>query len=67
MEEIRLFRVPTGYAASIRIDATGCWTLLVDRFYEGEPWSAHDRDVYESMSLAECADALLGAIFTVRP
>ena len=66
MEEIRLFRVPTGYQASLRLEVNGWWTLVVDQFFEGEPWSESDRCVYERLSLAEAADCLLQEIFTVR-
>jgi hypothetical protein len=66
MEEIRLFRVPAGYQASLRLEMDGHWTLIVDRFFEGEPWSELDRAVYERLSLAEAADCLLQELFTVR-
>jgi hypothetical protein len=67
MEDVRLFRVPAGYQATIRLERTGAWTLIVDRFYEGEMWSILDREVYDGLSLAECADSLLQELFLVRP
>jgi hypothetical protein len=66
MEEIRLFRVPAGYQASLRLEVDGCWTLIVDRFFEGEPWVESDRAVYAELSLAEAADCLLQELFTAR-
>lgn len=62
----RLFRTPTGYQATIRLEPNGWWTAIVDRFYEGEPWSETDRCVYENCSLAEATDCLLGEILTLR-
>jgi hypothetical protein len=67
MEEIHLFRVPAGYQATVRLERDGTWTLIFDRFYEGEMWDARDRDIYHQLSLAEAADVVLGEIFTVRP
>jgi len=67
MEEIRLFRVPSGYQANLRLSSSGAWTLIVDRFFEGEPWLESDRSVYELLSLAEAADCLLQELFIVRP
>lgn len=67
MDEVRLFRVPAGYQATLRLERDGTWTLIVDRFYEGEMWSVLDRELYSELSLAECADALLQELFTLRP
>lgn len=66
MEETRMFRVTTGYQASLRLNVSGWWTLIIDHFFEGEPWGPQDRSVYERLSLAECADCLLGEISTAR-
>lgn len=64
MTELRLFRVPTGYATRFHLEVAGGWTLVLDHFYEGEPWSPDDRAVYEGLSLAECADVLLSELST---
>jgi hypothetical protein len=66
MSDDRLFRTPTAYSANIRLAENGWWTLRIDTLYEGEPWSIDDRVVYERLSLAECADCLLGELFTAR-
>lgn len=66
LTDLRLFRVPTGYATRFRLETAGGWTLIVDRYYEGEPWSPEDRSVYEGMSLAECADVLLSEVSAAR-
>jgi hypothetical protein len=66
VEEIRLFRIPIGYGSTIRLEHNGWWVLVVDRFYEGEPWTPADRTVYERLSLAEAADCLLQELFTVH-
>lgn len=66
MEEIRLFRTPTGYQASLRLEPNGWWTVIIDRFFEGEPWREGDRSVYERLSLEEATDAMLQEVFSVR-
>jgi hypothetical protein len=66
MEEIKLFRVPAGYQATVRLERDGTWTLIFDRFFEGEMWDSRDRDVYHELSLAECADVVLQGFFTAQ-
>lgn len=66
MEETRLFRIPAGYAAAFRLQSNGAWLFIIDRFYDGEPWSIDDRSVYDDLSLAECADVLLGELSAAR-
>jgi hypothetical protein len=66
MDDARLFRIPAGYAAAFRLQSNGCWLLVIDRFFDGEPWSIEDRSVYDDLSLAECADVLLGELSTIR-
>lgn len=66
MEELHLFRTPAGYQASIRLERDGTWSLIVDRFFEGEPWSLEDREWYYNLSLREAADCLTEELFGVR-
>jgi len=55
--------MPTGYQLTVRLERNRSWTVIADRFYEGEPWASSDRDVYESLSLTEAADVVLNTIF----
>lgn len=66
LEETRLFRVPAGYQATLRLERDGTWTLVLDHFYEGEMWSHLDRDVYAEMSLLEATETVISAVFTAR-
>lgn len=63
MHSDHLFRMPTGYQLTIRLERGGDWTVIADTFYEGEPWSERDRDVYQSLSLTEAGDVVLGVIY----
>jgi hypothetical protein len=58
-----LFRMPTGYQLTIRLERNRTWTVIADRFFEGEPWSEIDRDVYESLSLTEASDVMLSVVY----
>jgi len=55
--------MPTGYQLTVRLERAGGWTVVADRFYEGEPWNEQDRDVYTELSLTEAADVVLGVIY----
>lgn len=66
MEESRLFRTPNAYVAVFRLDHDGTWALHIDTMYEGEPWSMNNRDRYESLSLLEASDVLLGTIVVAQ-
>lgn len=61
--EQHLFRMPSGYQLTVRLERGGGWTVIADRFYEGEPWSERDRDVYHQLSLTESADVILGVLY----
>jgi len=63
MSQPLLFRAPTGYQLTVRLERNRTWTVIADKFYEGEPWSSTDRDVYEALSLTESADVVLGVIY----
>lgn len=67
MHQPRLFRVPSSYAMTLRLDSPTGWTLIVDRKYEGEPWRLDDRDVYEGLSLAEATDVVLAVLSHLVP
>lgn len=66
MVEPHLFRVPAGYQATFRLERDGTWTLVLDRFYEGEMWSIYDREVYHELSLAEASETLLSELSSLR-
>jgi hypothetical protein len=61
--EPNLFRMPTGYQLTIRLERNRTWTVIADCFYEGEPWASSDRDVYEALSLTEAADVMLSVLY----
>lgn len=63
MIEPALFRAPSGYQLTVRLERNRTWTVIADRFYEGEPWASSDRDVYERLSLTESADVVLGVLY----
>lgn len=67
MDEARLFRMPYGYVAVFRLDRDGTWALNIDTMYEGEQWDERDRQRYESLSMLEAADVLLGVISVAQP
>ena len=58
-----MWRMPAGYQLTVRLERDRTWTVIADRFYEGEPWQASDRDVYERLSLTESADVILGVLY----
>lgn len=64
MHDVPLFRMPTGYQLTIRLERDRTWTVIADKFYEGEAWTERDRDVYERLSLTESADVVLGVIYS---
>lgn len=55
--------MPTGYQITVRLERAGGWTVIADTFYEGEPWSERDRDVYQELSLTEAADVMLSTVY----
>jgi hypothetical protein len=61
--EPNLFRLPTGYQLTVRLERNRTWTVIADRFFEGEPWSSSDRDVYEALSLTEACDVMLSVVY----
>lgn len=63
MQDLPLFRMPSGYQFTVRLERDRTWTVIADSFYEGEPWTERDRDVYERLSLTESADVLLGVLY----
>jgi hypothetical protein len=63
MDQPSFFRMPTGYQLTVRLERDRTWTVIADRFYEGEAWASSDRDVYDRLSLTESADVILGVLY----
>lgn len=65
MHQPPLFDIPDAYAATLRLEVDGTWTLVVAWRSEASPWSDHHRETYAALSLGEALQVLESVVLRV--